>query len=400
MPQAPRRPASCGYFFPRHRLHGGVAACGVDLLLAFLPLGQLRRRGPLAPRVPVAERPPWPNLHGMFSAGFRRWLLIQPQFQTLDAGPSHHHPVVHAKSRRRTPHLQIAILGDLPEALPHCLVRSHAAGHDHRGGLWLHLHGPLGGSPRALAEVPHRHILEGGRDVRARLSEVRLGQFLHLGGRDFLVDERAHGGLEAREREVAAFLKCRVSRLRQRLGQLVQISVPLLGQSLKVGAAWDLRDAQCARGLVEGLTDRIVDGAPQDRVVADASGEDRHVVATGHQQRQKWKGRRQRWQHPVCRLGGRLRDVRGGQARDEHVSLHVVDPDHRQPVGGCDLQRFAHPHLQTHAQARANGHGHGRQLRRRHASAFQRLLDSGVDGLAVPVLRQAGHDAAPLLVDA
>ncbi len=124
-----------------------------------------------------------------------------------------------------------------------------------------------------------------------------------------------------------------------------------------MGPAW-VGQPQQFRALVERLTGGIVTGLTEQRVVAEPTRFDQHRVATGHEQREVWEGRRV-----------------GLEQRSEEVTLEVMDAD-----GGQSPRKGQRPgergaRQKRTDQARSGRVGHAIEFGCAGTGFIQRPLD-------------------------
>ena len=204
-----------------------------------------------------------------------RVILVKPKTQPLDSSPSNHLAVIDTESGRRTRHGDGVVRGHLPQAFSHGLVRCDTASNNHRLRRRFKFQRPAQRpahrATSTLTEMRNSHRLESSGHICSQGSVVFLGKFTR--SRRALLDvpfvRRPHGSLQAREGEVAAIYETWVPRPGERSRKRVRCWVSLPRQFLQVWTARNLRDTQESSRLVEGLTNGIVNRAPQNRVAAD-----------------------------------------------------------------------------------------------------------------------------------
>ena len=184
--------------------------------------------------------------------------------------------------------------GDAVQNFADGLVRCHAAGADQRRGRA----DTVAKYPQPYAQTVHDHVADRLLKRRAEIGDVLIAQ-----GRDFLRFQ-AQRGLQTRQREISVVASSHGAGQREAL----RVAVRRL--------FFDLRPARKAEtkqfgGLVESLADRVVDGAAEPHVVADAEhAEDLGMAAGGEEQ-----------------AIGKRRRV--GEPRRQRMRFQVVDRDQR-----------------------------------------------------------------------
>mmetsp|Transcript_21285 Transcript_21285/g.66040 ORF Transcript_21285/g.66040 Transcript_21285/m.66040 type:complete len:225 (-) Transcript_21285:196-870(-) len=216
--------------------------------------------------------------------------------EPLDGRPRDHDAVIGAQPRRWRVHREAVLLTQRAEPRAHKRVgrdaardderreRRHARGAvvvgsvaDRRVGLRAALLGaPAQRIAEALLEVRDRRKLKGGGEVcalRLRAAAIELA------------NARAHGGLEAGEREACVLSP------RHRHGQRCIRGVAAARKRLErcASAAAHVEPEQ-PRDLVVRLAERVVEGRADDRVVAHAAAEQQLAVPARDEQAEEGEG--------------------------------------------------------------------------------------------------------------
>ncbi len=239
------------------------------------------------------------------------------------------------------------------------LVGGHAAGANQRGrraeAVAEHAH--------SGAQPVHHHV-----DYRLLERSAQIGDVLVAQRRDLL-------RFEAQRRLQPGQRKIRIVTAGHRPRQGEPLGVAAGGLLLDQRAA-GIAEAEELRGLVEGLADRVVDGAAEAQIIADAThGEDLGVAAGREKQ-----------------AIGKRRGV--GEPRRERVRLQVIHRDQRLVVGERDGLGRGQADNDAADQARPGRGGDAVERRERHLRLRHGLGDDGIERLDMGARRDLRHHAA------
>jgi hydroxymethylbilane synthase len=271
-------------------------------------------------------------------------LLGEPCRQPLERGPADHDRIVPAITQGRRRERNAMPAGDIVQRGANGLIGGHTAGDDER-------HRVRQGRER-VGRAIRQHVddrrLEARRDIGRDVGVDRAGRQLADGLRD--------GGFEAGETEIAA----RPAEQRAREGEAARVT--LRRQTLDTRATWQ-RQAEELRDLIECLADRIIDGAAETPVAADALDRDALAMPAREQEQQIGEGEAARH--------------KARQARRQRMALEVIDGDER--LACREGQALGQPRADQKAADQPRP-GRGRdsaEIRRPQTCLMERMRDHG-----------------------